>query len=62
VAVIEGRITIEEAKQLIGRATRVFVRRQANWFKEANPNILWFRVMDGVIAEIEKRIRGLIDF
>jgi tRNA dimethylallyltransferase len=62
VAVIEGRITIEEAKQLIGRATRVFVRRQANWFKEADPNILWFRVMDGVIAEIEKRIRGLIDF
>ena len=62
VAVLEGRIKAEEAKQLIGRATRVFVRRQANWFKESDPNIHWFQVKDGVVDEIEKNIRQLVDF
>ena len=58
VAVIEGRITVEEAKRLIGRATRVFVRRQANWFKESDPNIRWFEVEDGVVEKIEVYIRN----
>jgi tRNA dimethylallyltransferase len=62
VEVLEGRIKVEEAKQLIGRATRVFVRRQANWFKESDPNITWFRVADGIIDAIEKNIRQLVDF
>ena len=57
VAVLEGRITVEEAKRLIGRATRIFVRRQANWFKESNPNIQWFRVDDGITGKIEEHIR-----
>ncbi len=59
---LEGLITVEEAKQLARRATRVYVRRQANWFKESDPNILWFRVEDGVADEIEKNIRRLVDF
>jgi tRNA dimethylallyltransferase len=62
VEVLEGKLKVEEAKQLIGRATRIFVRRQANWFKESDPNILWFKVEDGVVNEIEKRIRQSIDF
>lgn len=62
VQALEGRITVEEAKQLTRRATRVFVRRQANWFKESDPNILWFRVEDGVVERIEKNIRQLVDF
>lgn len=57
VAVLEGKITVEEAKQLIGRATRVFVRRQANWFKESDPNISWFRVEEGLVEKIEAQIR-----
>jgi len=57
VRIIEGEITLEEAKQLIRRATRVFVRRQANWFKESDPNIHWFKVEDGVVEEIESYIR-----
>ena len=57
VAVLEGKIQVEEAKQLIGRATRVFVRRQANWFKESDPTISWFRVEEGVIQKIEAVIR-----
>ena len=62
VQALEGKITVEEAKQLTRRATRVFVRRQANWFKESDPNILWFLVSDGIVDEIEKNIRRLVDF
>jgi len=57
VEVIEGRITLEEAKQLIRRATRVFVRRQANWFKESDPDITWFRAEEGAVDKAEDYIR-----
>jgi tRNA dimethylallyltransferase len=39
------------------RLTRLFVRRQANWFKESDPNIRWFRVEQGVVDAIESHIR-----
>jgi len=58
VEVIEGKIKLEEAKQAIRRATRVFVRRQANWFKESDPNIRWFKVDEGVVEAISKYIDG----
>jgi tRNA dimethylallyltransferase len=41
-AFILGKITLEEAKTQMKRQTRVFVRRQANWFKPDDPNIQWF--------------------
>jgi tRNA dimethylallyltransferase len=47
---------------LIRRATRVYVRRQANWFKESDPNIHWFRVEARIVAEIEKNIHWMVDF
>ena len=62
IEVLEGKITLEEAKQAIRRATLIFVRRQANWFKESDPNIHWYQVKDGVVDEIEKNIRQLVDF
>jgi tRNA dimethylallyltransferase len=62
VEVVQGKIKLEEAKQAIRRATRVFVRRQANWFKESDPNIHWFKVEDGIVDEIENNIRQLVDF
>lgn len=43
---LEGEITLEEAKQLIRHNTRVFVRRQANWFKASDPTIHWFNAAD----------------
>lgn len=57
VRVIHGELTEEQAKAEIRRATRVFVRRQANWFKESDPNIKWFRVDEGIAEAIE----GYID-
>ena len=58
VQVLEGRIALEDAKQLIRRATRVFVRRQANWFKASDPDIMWFTVDDGVVTKITHHIAG----
>ncbi len=62
VRVIEGQISAEQAKVEMRRATRVFVRRQANWFKESDPNIKWFTVKDEVIFEIQNYLHKLVDF
>ena len=62
IRVINGELNEEQAKAEIRRATRVFVRRQANWFKGADPNIHWFTVQEGIVDEIEKNIHQLVDF
>lgn len=62
VGVVQGGLTEEQAKVEIRRATRVYVRRQANWFKVSDPNIRWFEVREGVVEEIEGNIRRSIDF
>jgi tRNA dimethylallyltransferase len=62
VQVLEGRISPEQAKQAVRRATRVFVRRQANWFKLDDPLIEWFRVDPEVMPEMETWLRHVIDF
>ena len=60
VRVIKGELSEEQAKAEIRRATRIFVRRQANWFKESDANIKWFRVEDRVVERIEAYIRASI--
>jgi tRNA dimethylallyltransferase len=62
VRVIKGELTLEQAKVEMRRVTRIFVRRQANWFKESDPDIMWFKVEEGVDKEVEKNIRRLVDF
>ena len=42
VSVVQGQMTVEQAKVEMRRMTRIFVRRQANWFKESDPSIKWF--------------------
>jgi tRNA dimethylallyltransferase len=42
VQVLQGRMTEEEAKTRMRKSTRVFVRRQANWFKQNDNDITWF--------------------
>jgi tRNA dimethylallyltransferase len=57
VQVISGRMSIEQAKVEMRRATRVFVRRQANWFKDDDPDIHWFRAgQEDTLNLIEKLI------
>ena len=58
IRVIKGELNEEQAKAQIRRATRIFVRRQANWFKESDPNIRWFSVEDKVVEKIEAYIHN----
>jgi len=57
IRVVNGELNEEQAKAEIRRATRIFVRRQANWFKESDPNIKWFNAEEGIVREIEAYIR-----
>ncbi|HET9914432.1 MAG TPA: tRNA (adenosine(37)-N6)-dimethylallyltransferase MiaA [Anaerolineales bacterium] len=58
IRVVNGELNEEQAKAEIRRATRIFVRRQANWFKESDPSIKWFRVEEEAVDEIESYIRN----
>jgi tRNA dimethylallyltransferase len=49
--VLGGQMSEEQAKVQMKRITRVFVRRQANWFKETNPSIHWFEAGDPEVLE-----------
>lgn len=58
-----GKMTLEEAAAQIKRQTRVFVRRQANWFKPDDPAITWFQAgpeavdkMEGTILKFLERV------
>jgi tRNA dimethylallyltransferase len=58
IAHLQGRLSLEEAIAQIQRATRVFVRRQANWFKASDPNIRWFQAGSTPLNELETAIRS----
>ncbi len=50
---LQGRTTLEEAVRLIQRRTRIFVRRQANWFKLDDPNMQWFEAGPETVGDME---------
>jgi tRNA dimethylallyltransferase len=50
---LRGKSTYAEAGMLIKRLTRQFVRRQANWFKENDPQIHWFTAGEGTAEAME---------
>ena len=57
IQVVKGQWSIEQAKVEMRRATRIFVRRQANWFKENDPQIHWFEAgQENVVKLIEDLI------
>jgi len=59
VRVIKGELSTEQAKTEMKRITRVFVRRQANWFKESDPQIKWFHPNEkNVCDEVKLFIRN----
>jgi tRNA dimethylallyltransferase len=61
-AYLLGEVTLEEAITEMRRKTRIFVRRQANWFKQDDANIHWFTMTPVVVDEIEALIRGWLHF
>ncbi len=61
VEVLRGERNLEEAKAEIKRLTRVFVRRQANWFRETDPAIKWFDAADpGLVEAAESYVRRFL--
>jgi tRNA dimethylallyltransferase len=60
VRVLAGRMDMEEAMAEMRRKTRIFVRRQANWFKLNDPSIHWFEAGKVTQEEIEKIIRDFL--
>lgn len=56
-AYLQGEISLEEAVRLMKRQTRIFVRRQANWFRLDDPNIHWFNADENPLDKMEAVIR-----
>jgi tRNA dimethylallyltransferase len=62
ISYLKGNISLEEAIILIKRATRSYVRRQANWFKSGDQTIQWYDLTSQSISEIEFAIRNWLDY
>ncbi len=58
--VLAGQMSLEQAKAEMRRATRVFVRRQANWFRTDDPGIHWFDAGATALEDIEALIRRFL--
>jgi tRNA dimethylallyltransferase len=58
---LSGNGTLEEAVAEMHRLTRQFVRRQANWFKEDDPEIEWNEVGPELTGRLIERIRSWIE-
>ncbi len=52
IAVEQGRMTLDEAVTEMKSLTHQFVRRQANWFKESDPNIRWFDAAEDCLPQM----------
>lgn len=55
---LENRINLEDARVLIKRRTRQFVRRQANWFKKNDKRIHWFTPSSQLTEEVMNFIQS----
>jgi tRNA dimethylallyltransferase len=53
---LDGKVTLDEAIRLMKRRTRIFVRRQANWFREDDPRIHWFTNNPAIVDEMGNMI------
>lgn len=58
VAVLQGTLTIDAAKAQMKRLTRIFVRRQGNWFKENDAEIKWYEMGAKTVIDIEAYVRS----
>jgi tRNA dimethylallyltransferase len=56
VAYIQGKMSLEEAIMYMKRRTRVYVRRQANWFRVSDPRIHWFQNGSNTLGDMSELI------
>ena len=57
IAYLAGSISLDEAIAQMKRQTRIFVRRQANWFKLDDPEIHWFHAGSEVVDKMEIKVK-----
>jgi tRNA dimethylallyltransferase len=59
---LQGDISLEQAKALMRKKTREFVRRQRNWFKPDDTGIHWYEVSKNTMEAIlnEMRIGNIV--
>jgi tRNA dimethylallyltransferase len=61
IAHIQGKLTLEAAVTEMKRATRIYVRRQANWFKANDPDIHWLEANPQIVDQMEAIIRNWLE-
>ncbi len=61
IAFIQGKLTMEAAVTEMKRATRIYVRRQANWFKADDPDIHWLAANPQIVDQMETIIRNWLE-
>jgi tRNA dimethylallyltransferase len=57
---LSGKCSLEESVQQIRSKTRKYVRQQANWFQENDPDIHWFSAVDDPIDQIINEIQQFL--
>ncbi len=55
-AVLQNKMNLDEAITQMKRLTRVFVRRQTNWFKPDDPRIQWFEISADTPRQVHQYI------
>jgi tRNA dimethylallyltransferase len=55
---LQGEISLGEAKVLMRKKTRNFIRKQTNWFKPDDPDIEWFEMEPDPIEEISSSVKN----
>jgi len=58
--VLRNKASIQEAVSEMRRLTRQYVRRQANWFKQEDPNIYWFLADESAVDRIIQLVSSFI--
>jgi len=61
IAYLKGEISLGEAATIMKRKTRVLVRRQANWFKEQDESIHWFRANETAVDAAEALLHNWLE-
>ena len=54
---LKGDCSLEDAKVLMRRKTREFIRRQANWFKPDDPGIEWVTMTPDPLEQITRSVK-----
>ena len=58
---LDGVITLEEAIRQMKSRSRKYVRKQANWFQEDDPDIIWISAAENPLPKMEQKISHFLN-